>query len=196
MFGLGFWEIALILGIALIVFGPSKLPELARSLGRGLREFRKATDDFKNTIDAELHAPDQEQVRRAPKPEKLPDTVARAAPFGPRGDEEEAVVEPDEPVAAAAAATAAPTEPTQAPVATPASEAGASGSASAPAPEPPARPGAPLGSPGSTAPAGDSGELVDAGQNGTGPSSSGEAQARGLADAGRVLGASDDNRSL
>lgn len=58
MFGLSFWEIAIILAIALIVLGPSKLPELARGLGKALREFRKATEDFKATIDEETHRPD------------------------------------------------------------------------------------------------------------------------------------------
>lgn len=55
MFGLSFWEIAVILAIALIVLGPSKLPELARSLGKGIREFRKATDDFKSHINEEAY---------------------------------------------------------------------------------------------------------------------------------------------
>src|SRR5438876_59786 len=58
MFGLGFWEIAIILGIALIVLGPSKLPELAKGLGKGLREFRKATEDFKSTIEDEMNRPE------------------------------------------------------------------------------------------------------------------------------------------
>lgn len=51
MFGLGFQEVLLILFIALIVVGPGKLPELARALGRGLAEFRKATSDLKSTFE-------------------------------------------------------------------------------------------------------------------------------------------------
>jgi TatA/E family protein of Tat protein translocase len=58
MFGLSFWEIAAIMAVVLIVFGPSKLPELARNLGKGLREFRKATDDFRSGISAEAHRTD------------------------------------------------------------------------------------------------------------------------------------------
>src|SRR5688500_1573452 len=58
MFGLGFWEIAIILAVALLVLGPSKLPELARGLGKGLREFRKATEDFKSTIEDEAYKPE------------------------------------------------------------------------------------------------------------------------------------------
>ncbi len=50
---IGLWEILLILAVALIVFGPAKLPELGRSIGNGLREFRKATSDLKDTISLE-----------------------------------------------------------------------------------------------------------------------------------------------
>ena len=44
---LGFQEMIVILIIALLVFGPKKLPELGKSLGKGIREFRKATNDLK-----------------------------------------------------------------------------------------------------------------------------------------------------
>jgi TatA/E family protein of Tat protein translocase len=47
MFGIGMPELLLILGLALIVLGPKKLPELAKALGKGLAEFRRATDDLK-----------------------------------------------------------------------------------------------------------------------------------------------------
>jgi len=47
MFGIGMPELLLILGLALIVLGPKKLPELARALGKGLAEFRRATDELK-----------------------------------------------------------------------------------------------------------------------------------------------------
>jgi TatA/E family protein of Tat protein translocase len=51
MFGMGMPEIILILAIALIVIGPKKLPELAKSLGRAMGEFKKATREFKDAID-------------------------------------------------------------------------------------------------------------------------------------------------
>lgn len=56
MFGIGMPEMLLILAIALIVIGPKKLPDLAKSLGRAMREFKKATNEFKETmqIDGEL----------------------------------------------------------------------------------------------------------------------------------------------
>ncbi|MCJ7807068.1 MAG: twin-arginine translocase TatA/TatE family subunit [Clostridia bacterium] len=50
---IGLWEILLILAVALIIFGPSKLPELGRSIGNGLKEFRKATRELKDTISLE-----------------------------------------------------------------------------------------------------------------------------------------------
>ncbi|MDX1383128.1 MAG: twin-arginine translocase TatA/TatE family subunit [Thermoanaerobaculia bacterium] len=57
MFGsLGFQEIAIILVLALIIFGPRKLPEIGRTLGRSLGEFRRATTDFKRSIEQEVHA--------------------------------------------------------------------------------------------------------------------------------------------
>ena len=47
---IGLLEIIVILAIALIIFGPAKLPELGRSIGNGLREFKKATKDLKDSI--------------------------------------------------------------------------------------------------------------------------------------------------
>lgn len=90
--GLGFWEISIILGIALIILGPTKLPELARSFGKGLREFRKATEEFKSTIDTEVHRPDPPKASariESPKPAAtMPSTpspdpaLTDAAPVG------------------------------------------------------------------------------------------------------------------
>ncbi len=51
MFGIGIPELLIILAIALIVIGPKKLPDLAKSLGRALNEFKKATREFKDSLD-------------------------------------------------------------------------------------------------------------------------------------------------
>ena len=53
MFGIGMPEMLLILALALIIIGPKKLPDLAKSLGRTMREFKKATNDLKDTIQLE-----------------------------------------------------------------------------------------------------------------------------------------------
>jgi sec-independent protein translocase protein TatB len=65
MFGLGMGEIAIILVLALILLGPSKLPDAAKHLGKGLREFKKATDDLKHQFESELYASDG---AKPPKP--------------------------------------------------------------------------------------------------------------------------------
>ena len=51
MFGIGLPELIIIMVIALIVIGPSKLPDLARALGKGMAEFRKATQEIKDSLD-------------------------------------------------------------------------------------------------------------------------------------------------
>ena len=56
MFGIGFPELLLIMAIALIVLGPKRLPDLARALGRGFSEFKRATEELKQTFEAESRA--------------------------------------------------------------------------------------------------------------------------------------------
>lgn len=53
MFGIGMPEMLLLLAVALIVIGPKKLPDLARSLGRALGEFKRATSDLKDSIETQ-----------------------------------------------------------------------------------------------------------------------------------------------
>ncbi len=59
MFGIGMPELMIIFVIALIVIGPAKLPELARSLGKTLAEFKRATDDFKWKMEEEARSLDE-----------------------------------------------------------------------------------------------------------------------------------------
>ena len=63
MFGIGMTELLLIGALALMVLGPKKLPDLARALGKGFAEFKRATDEFKNTL--------QEETRVAETKERL-----------------------------------------------------------------------------------------------------------------------------
>ena len=66
MFGsLGIPELIAIFIVVLIVFGPRKLPEIGRTLGKALGEFRKATDDFKNTIEREVRLEELKGIKAA-----------------------------------------------------------------------------------------------------------------------------------
>jgi TatA/E family protein of Tat protein translocase len=75
---LGMPELIVIFIIALIIFGPRKLPELGRSLGKGLAEFKKATSDLQNTFEEEVRLDAQ---RTAPPPVSAPPPAAVAPPF-------------------------------------------------------------------------------------------------------------------
>lgn len=72
MFGIGMPELIIILVIALIVIGPQKLPDIARSLGKGLAEFKRASEDFRQNISEEAKAPDDKEslAREAADKEK------------------------------------------------------------------------------------------------------------------------------
>lgn len=70
MFGsLGFPEILFILVLALLVFGPKKLPEVGRTIGKALGEFRRATGDLKRSFDQEIREDASPPPRSAPRAE-------------------------------------------------------------------------------------------------------------------------------
>jgi sec-independent protein translocase protein TatB len=65
MFGLSFGEIVIIAVIALLLLGPDRLPDAAKTLGKGLREIRKATDELKDQVEAEIYADPKKHARPA-----------------------------------------------------------------------------------------------------------------------------------
>lgn len=68
MLNIGPQELILVLIIALVVVGPTRLPELGRTIGKALREFRKIQDDVKDTIKFDLNDDPEPYVRPRPKP--------------------------------------------------------------------------------------------------------------------------------
>ena len=97
MFGIGMSEMVLIAALALIVIGPKKLPGLARSLGRGFAEFKRATNELKSTFEMEMKA-DQERANKSQ--EKAPQEDIVMDRFGDLPEAPQAPVEqPDTAVA-------------------------------------------------------------------------------------------------
>ena len=80
MFGpIGMPEMLVILVIALLIFGPRKLPELGKSLGRSLGEFRRASNELRNTLEEEVRVEEQREQAARPAPSQPPvATQARA----------------------------------------------------------------------------------------------------------------------
>jgi Tat protein translocase TatB subunit len=81
MFGtLGGPELFLIFVVALIVFGPRKLPEIGKSLGKMMAEFRRASNEFRSTIESEVEAEKIRESMRIQSPPAAPAYPAEATP--------------------------------------------------------------------------------------------------------------------
>jgi TatA/E family protein of Tat protein translocase len=94
MFGnIGMPELIVIFTIALLIFGPRKLPELGRSLGRSLSEFKKASNELRSTLEEEIRIEEQQQ-RETAKP-AAPAAVTTDAPVA-QAEEPAAVARADQ----------------------------------------------------------------------------------------------------
>lgn len=117
MFNLGAGEIAVILIVALLLLGPDKLPELARGIGKFVREFRRQTDDVRGLVEREFYKMDQEVFAEDQGQAKRIEPPAPAEPVPPPAASPEgeltpptypSVFPPPEGVVAARPASAAP----------------------------------------------------------------------------------------
>lgn len=110
MFGIGFPELVLIAVIALVVIGPKRLPDLARALGRGFAEFRRATDELKQTFEEESRAARSQELRQKLLAEGKIRPPGAIDPYPPEANADAAARGPEDAVTGTAppAPTAAP----------------------------------------------------------------------------------------
>lgn len=115
MFNIGAGEMVLICVAALLILGPQRLPELARGIGKFMREFRRQTDEVRNVVEREFYTMDQE-ISRDPTPPVRPGTPFAHSPPSP-------MALPEPPLLPSTEALASPLEGTPA-VAAPVAELG------------------------------------------------------------------------
>jgi sec-independent protein translocase protein TatA len=114
MFGLGMPELILIFVIALIVFGPKKLPDLGKSIGRAMAEFKKAQNEFQESLQSEMKdvekSIDLEEIKKL---EKLHHPEIDVAEFKPASPEQGAEQKPNPEVTEAGAKEPSPEQGTE-----------------------------------------------------------------------------------
>ena len=81
------WEIVLIMAVVLVLFGAKKLPELARGLGTGIKEFKKATRDVTDELQSAIDEPPPPPTRRIPE-QSTSTTTANASETVPHNSPE------------------------------------------------------------------------------------------------------------
>jgi TatA/E family protein of Tat protein translocase len=117
MLDIGFQEILVLMVIALLVFGPDKLPDLGRRLGRAMREFRRASDEFRSTIETNLQIHEESILppSATATPSTEPATAESVAASAPSTDDPVPATTAGEPAGAleesAAPAVALPEDP-------------------------------------------------------------------------------------
>jgi sec-independent protein translocase protein TatA len=107
---IGMPELILIFVVALLVFGPKKLPEIGKSLGKGLAEFKKASDDLKKTIEHEIEQGKQEAAAVKQQVTEVKNTIS-VLPTAASESPSEASVPRAEPAVEPAVEPAPPTRP-------------------------------------------------------------------------------------
>jgi Tat protein translocase TatB subunit len=120
MFGIGPMELVLILVVALLVLGPKRMPELARTLGRGLNEFRRASNDLRQSLALDDLQNDLRSgmsgVGSIQKPGDPPDRPAQAGDDLPPGKGDDAAATSEQKERAEQAAGAEPPHPGELPL--------------------------------------------------------------------------------
>lgn len=118
MFNIGAGEMVLICVAALLILGPQRLPELARGIGKFMREFRRQTDEVRHVVEREFYTMDQE-ISRDPTPPVRPGTPFAHSPPSPMALPEPALLPPPEAFAHPVEGAPVVAEPVAAPVSKP-----------------------------------------------------------------------------